>query len=60
MSNIAIAVANGIDYLLTWNCKHIANAIMRKQIERICLTQGYELVTICTPEELLEERTDNE
>lgn len=58
--HIAIAVANGIDYLLTWNCKHIANAIIRKQIERICLTQGYESVTICTPEELLEERTDNE
>jgi predicted nucleic acid-binding protein len=53
--HIAIAVTNGIDYLVTWNCKHIANAIMRSSIEKICRSQNYEPVTICTPEELLGE-----
>ncbi|ELR99285.1 type II toxin-antitoxin system VapC family toxin [Gloeocapsa sp. PCC 73106] len=52
--HIAIAVTNGIDYLLTWNCKHIANAIIRREVERICRLQGYDSVTICTPEELIE------
>jgi predicted nucleic acid-binding protein len=52
--HIAIAVTNGIDYLLTWNCKHIANAIIRREVERICRYKGYEPVTICTPEELRE------
>ena len=51
--HIAIAVTNGIDYLLTWNCKHIANAIIRREVERICRSLGYEPVTICTPEELM-------
>ena len=52
--NIAISVTNGIDYLLTWNCKHIANAIIRREIERTCRSLGYEPVTMCTPEELME------
>jgi predicted nucleic acid-binding protein len=52
--HIAIAVTNGVEYLLTWNCKHIANASMRSSIERICRSAGYEPTIICTPEELLE------
>ena len=52
--HIAIAVVNGIDYLLTWNCKHIANARMRDKIEQLCRARGYEPTIICTPEELLE------
>jgi len=52
--HIAIAVTNGIDYLITWNCRHLANASMRKDIDRICRLKGYEPVVICTPEELLE------
>ncbi len=50
--HIAIAVTNGIEYLLTWNCKHIANANMRGQVERLCRTQGYEPTIICTPNQL--------
>lgn len=50
--HIAIAVTNGIEYLLTWNCKHIANANMRGQVERLCRTQGYEPTNICTPNQL--------
>lgn len=53
--HIATAVVNGMDYLLTWNCSHLANAAMRFQIEQICRTKGYEPAIICTPEELLEE-----
>lgn len=52
--HIAVTVTNGIDYLLTWNCKHLANAAMRNKIESICRTNGYEPAIICTPEELQE------
>jgi predicted nucleic acid-binding protein len=53
--HIAVAVVNGIDYLISWNCKHIANAKMRSKIEQVCLSCGYEPIIICTPEELLED-----
>jgi hypothetical protein len=52
--HIAVAVANGMDYLLTWNCTHIANAFMRNKIETACREFGFQPVTICTPEELSE------
>jgi predicted nucleic acid-binding protein len=52
--HLAIAVTNGVEYLLTWNCKHLANAAMRTKIEEVCRSAGYEPVIICTPEELLE------
>ena len=51
--HIAVAVVNGMDYLLTWNCAHIANASMRSQIERVCRSRGYQPPVICTPEELM-------
>lgn len=53
--HIAVATVHGMDYLLTWNCTHIANAIMRPRIELICRTSGYEPPVICTPPELVEE-----
>ncbi len=53
--HIAIAVVNGMDFLLTWNCTHIANAAMRQRIESVCRSMGYEPPIICTPEELMEE-----
>ncbi len=52
--HVAIAVMNGMDYLLTWNCTHIANAVIRGKIEHVCRSKGYEPPIICTPEELLE------
>jgi hypothetical protein len=52
--HISVAAVNGIQYLLTWNCKHIANPSMRPRIERLCREMGYEPPTICTPQELLE------
>ncbi len=51
--HIAVATANGMDYLLTWNCKHIANAEMQVGIGRLCRASGFEPPVICTPEELL-------
>lgn len=53
--HIALATLNGMDYLLTWNCWHLANARLRSQIEQVCREEGYEPPTICTPQELLEE-----
>jgi hypothetical protein len=53
--HIALAAVHGMDYLLTWNCKHIANATLRGNIEEVCRTKGYEPPVICTPEELLGE-----
>lgn len=49
--HIAVATVHGMDYLLTWNCRHIANAKMRGAIEKTCRGAGYEPPTICTPEE---------
>lgn len=53
-AHIAIAVTNGIDYLVTWNFRHIANAAMRPRIEDVCRRAGYDAPIICTPSELLE------
>ena len=53
--HIAIAVTNGVDYLLTWNCALSANAAMRRAIDDVCVEQGYEPTVLCTPEELMEE-----
>jgi predicted nucleic acid-binding protein len=53
--HIAIAVTNGVDYLLTWNCAHIANAAMRRTIDEVCIVHGYQPTVLCTPEELLKE-----
>lgn len=52
--HIAVAVVNGMDYLLTWNCAHIANAAVRGKIEQTCRDLRLESVVICTPEELME------
>jgi hypothetical protein len=52
-AHIAIATVHGMDYLLTWNCKHIANALIQKKLAQICADFEYELPTICTPYELM-------
>jgi hypothetical protein len=53
--HISIATVNGVRFLLTWNCTHIANAALRVRIERVCRAAGFEPPTICTPDELLGE-----
>lgn len=52
--HIAVAALNGIDYLVTWNCKHIANPALRGRIESVCRSAGYVPPVICTPPELIE------
>jgi hypothetical protein len=52
--HIVLAVVNGIEYLVTWNFKHIANATMRLKINNVCTAADFVPATICTPEELTE------
>ena len=53
--HIAVATVYGLDYLLTWNCKHIANAQIQKKLSQISLNSGYELPIICISYELMGE-----
>jgi len=50
--HVAVCATNGIDILVTWNCKHIANVTMYDVIDRVCREAGYEPPRICTPVEL--------
>ena len=51
--HIAVSSVHSIDILLTWNCRHIANAAIMKELGAIVAECGYELPILCTPEELL-------
>lgn len=51
--HISIAAYHGIDYLLTWNSTHIANAEFRPKVERACRDHGFEPPVLCTPDELM-------
>ena len=57
--HIALAAVNGMHFLLTWNCAHIANATLRSQIEAVLRSTGYEPPVICTPQEMLEQGESN-
>jgi predicted nucleic acid-binding protein len=52
--HIAVAAVHGMDYLVTWNCKHIANARMLRFVMETCRSAGFDPPVICTPEELAE------
>ena len=54
-AHIAIAAVHGMDFLATWNCVHIANAINARALALICRKHGYHCPVICTPEELMGE-----
>lgn len=51
--HIAIATAHDVDYLLTWNCAHIANPEIQERLAKFLYERGLVLPFICTPEELL-------
>ena len=51
--HIATAACHGIDFLLTWNSTHIANAELRPIAERACRGSGYTPPILCTPDELM-------
>ena len=52
--HIAAATVNGMAFLLTWNCRHIANATLQQSMRSICEGSGYVLPILCTPIELIE------
>lgn len=54
--HVAIAATNGIEYLLTWNCRHLINAVLRPKIEEVCRSNGFAPPGICSPPELMEDR----
>ncbi len=54
-AHIAVASVHGMDYLMTWNCAHIANATIFNPVKNICLKEGFSFPIICTPEELMGE-----
>ncbi len=56
--HVALAAVHGVDFLLTWNCRHINNADTKPKIRSICALAGYVCPEICTPQELLPEESD--
>ncbi len=51
--HIAVASVHDVDFLLTWNCQHIANAAIMKELGEIVAQLDFEIPILCTPEELL-------
>lgn len=51
--HLAIAAYHGVDYLLTWNCRHLDNAEMKPVMRSVCAIHGYVCPEICTPLELM-------
>ena len=56
-AHIAFAAVYGCDYLLTWNCRHIANAELQRSIRQVVERHGYDVPNLCTPEELMGEES---
>lgn len=52
-AHIAFSAVHAMDFLLTWNCKHINNPHLIRRIERACGERGLNCPVICTPEQLL-------
>ena len=57
--HIATASVHAMDYLLTWNCRHIDNATTKPVVRSICAVAGYVCPEICTPLELLSEEVED-
>jgi predicted nucleic acid-binding protein len=53
--HVAVSAYHGVDYLLTWNCRHIDNAEMKPLMRSVCAVHGYSCPEICTPLELMGE-----
>ena len=52
-AHIAVSAVHGVDYLLTWNSKHLANAQIARRIAAVCEQLGRRMPIVCTPEELM-------
>ena len=57
--HLALAAIHGIDYLLTWNCRHLDNAELKPLMRSVCAVAGYRCPEVCTPQELMGERNDD-
>jgi len=57
--HIAVASVHEVDYLVTWNFKHIANPFLRERIRNLVTGHGFRMPVMCSPEELLEYNEDN-
>ena len=57
--HIAVASFHRIDYLVTWNFKHIANPFLRDRLRNAVSLAGFELPVMCSPEELLQNDEDD-
>jgi len=53
-AHLAVASIHGIDYLVTWNCTHLANGEIIKKLMKLNAAFGIHTPIICTPEELME------
>jgi len=58
--HLAVAGVHGMDYLLTWNFRHLANAELMVAYREIFFLRGYEAPIICTPEELMGEADEEQ
>ena len=50
--HVAVATRYGMNFLLTWNCAHIANAAIRMKLGEVAQKAGFSLPVICTPDEM--------
>lgn len=55
-SHLGLAVLHRMDYLLTWNCTHLANASLQKELMEYCLYHHLHVPIICTPETLTQSK----
>lgn len=51
--HIGMSTAHGVDFLVTWNCRHINNATIQQRLRGVCRAAGFEMPVICTPHGLL-------
>ena len=54
-AHIGLAAAHGMDFLLTWNCRHIHNSFIERRLAGVCQAMGLSLPVLCTPRELMAE-----
>lgn len=56
--HIAVAAINAIEFIVTWNFKHINNPFMMRKLSDVVTSSGYPMPVICSPEEFMEAEHD--
>ena len=57
--HIAVASVHGMDYIVTWNFKHISNPFFRERLRDMVMADGFRLPVMCSPEELIQYENDD-